>query len=50
MRQPARSDLMAVLERVLDKGVVIDASVRISLVGIDLVGIDARIVVASIHT
>jgi hypothetical protein len=31
MRQPARSDLMAVLERVLDKGVVIDASVRISL-------------------
>lgn len=39
-----------VLERVLDKGVVIDAWMRVGLVGIHLVDIESRIVVASIET
>jgi gas vesicle structural protein len=39
-----------VLDRVLDKGIVIDAFVRVSLVGIDLISVDARIVVASVVT
>src|SRR6267378_1750681 len=39
-----------VLDRVLDKGIVIDAWVRVSLVGIELVTVDARVVVASIAT
>ena len=39
-----------VLDRVLDKGIVIDAGVRVSLVGIELVTVDARVVVASIAT
>ena len=38
------------LDRVLDKGIVIDAWVRVSLVGIDLITIEARVVVASIET
>ena len=38
------------LDRVLDKGIVIDAWVRISLVGIDLITVEARVVVASIDT
>jgi hypothetical protein len=42
--------LIDVLDRVLDKGIVIDAWVRISLVGIDLITVEARIVVASIDT
>jgi hypothetical protein len=50
MREPTHRDLIALLDRVLDKGVVIDASVRVSLVGIQLVGIDAHIVVVSIGT
>jgi gas vesicle structural protein len=49
-RAPAGSSLMDVLDRVLDKGIVIDAYVRVSLVGIDLVTVEARIVVASIDT
>jgi gas vesicle structural protein len=44
------SSLIDVLDRVLDKGIVIDAWVRVSLVGIDLVTVEARIVVASIDT
>ena len=39
-----------VLDRVLDKGIVIEAWVRVSLVGIDLVQLEARVVVASIGT
>jgi hypothetical protein len=39
-----------VLERVLDKGIVIDAWMRVSLVGIELVTVEARVVVASIAT
>jgi gas vesicle structural protein len=42
--------LVDVLDRVLDKGIVIDAAVRISVAGIELLGVDARVVVASIET
>jgi len=49
-RTPGGSSLIDVLDRVLDKGIVIDAYVRVSLVGIDLVTVEARIVVASIET
>ncbi len=49
-RTPSGSSLIEVLDRVLDKGIVIDAWVRVSLVGIDLVTVEARIVVASIDT
>ncbi len=38
------------LDRVLDKGIVIDAWVRVSLAGIDLTTVEARVVVASIDT
>ena len=44
------ASLIDVLDRVLDKGIVIDAWVRISLVGIDLITVEARVVVASIDT
>jgi gas vesicle structural protein len=49
-RSPSGSSLIDVLDRVLDKGIVIDAWVRVSLVGIDLITVEARIVVASIDT
>jgi len=49
-RHPGGTSLIDVLDRVLDKGIVIDAWVRISLVGIDLITIEARVVVASIDT
>jgi hypothetical protein len=42
--------MVDVLERVLDKGIVIDAWLRLSLVGIDLITIEARVTVASIET
>ena len=42
--------MIDVLDHVLDKGIVIDAWVRVSLVGIDLITVEARIVVASIDT
>ncbi|GAW93962.1 gas vesicle structural protein GvpA [Calderihabitans maritimus] len=44
------SSLAEVIDRILDKGIVIDLWVRISLVGIDLIGIEARIVIASVET
>src|SRR6201989_3055951 len=44
------TSLIDVLARVLDKGIVIDAWVRVSLVGIDLITVEARVVVASIDT
>ena len=44
------TSLIDVLDRVLDKGIVIDAWVRVSAVGIDLITPDARVVVASIDT
>ena len=46
----AGPSLVDVLDRVLDKGIVIDAWVRVSLVGIELVTVEARAVVASIAT
>ncbi len=49
-RRPGGTSLIDVLDRVLDKGIVIDAWVRISLVGIDLITVEARVVVASIDT
>jgi hypothetical protein len=49
-RNPGGSSLIDVLDRVLDKGIVIDAWVRVSLVGIDLITVEARVVVASIDT
>ena len=49
-RSPGGTSLIDVLDRVLDKGIVIDAWVRISVVGIDLITVEARIVVASIDT
>jgi hypothetical protein len=49
-RAPGGASLIDVLDRVLDKGIVIDAWVRVSLVGIDLVTVEARVVVASIAT
>ncbi|MGB2762139.1 MAG: gas vesicle structural protein GvpA [Minisyncoccales bacterium] len=44
------SSLVEVVDRILDKGVVIDAWVRVSLVGIELLAIEARVVVASVET
>ncbi|MBX9426911.1 MULTISPECIES: gas vesicle structural protein GvpA [Streptomyces] len=44
------SSLYDVLELILDRGLVIDIFVRISVVGIELIKIDARIVVASVDT
>src|SRR3954467_9920947 len=44
------SGLYDVLELILDKGLVIDVFVRVSLVGIELLTIDARIVIASVDT
>jgi hypothetical protein len=49
-RTSATSNIVEVLDRVLDKGIVIDAWVRVSLVGIELVTVEARVVVASIAT
>ena len=46
----ASSSLVEVVDRILDKGVVIDAWVRISLVGIELLAIEARVVIASVET
>jgi hypothetical protein len=48
--RPAPSSLADVVETILDKGLVIDAYVRVSLVGIELLTIDARIVIASVDT
>jgi gas vesicle structural protein len=48
--RPQPSGLADVLDTILDKGMVIDAYVRVSLVGIELITIDARIVIASVDT
>lgn len=44
------SSLAEVVDRILDKGVVIDLWIRVSLVGIELLTIDGRIVIASVKT
>jgi hypothetical protein len=48
--RPTGSGLADVIDTILDKGLVIDAYVRVSLVGIEVLTIDARIVVASVDT
>ena len=49
-RPPGATSLIDVLDRILDKGIVIDARARISRVGIDLITVKARFVIASIDT
>src|SRR5487761_518524 len=49
-RAPRPSSLADVLDLILDKGLVIDAYVRVSLAGIELLTVDARVVVASVDT
>ncbi len=46
----ASSSLAEVVDRILDKGIVIDAWARVSLVGIELLAIEARIVIAGVDT
>lgn len=46
----ASTSLAEVIDRILDKGIVIDAFVRVSLVGIELLAIELRAVVASVET
>jgi gas vesicle structural protein len=49
-RPPQPSGLAEVIDIILDKGMVIDAYVRVSLIGIEILTIDARIVIASVDT
>src|SRR5262249_31745383 len=49
-QRPSPTGLADVIETILDKGLVIDAYVRVSLVGIEVLTIDARIVIASVDT
>jgi hypothetical protein len=49
-RAPSPSGLADVVELILDKGLVIDAYVRVAVIGIELITIDARIVIASVDT
>ncbi|NQT31830.1 MAG: gas vesicle structural protein GvpA [Deltaproteobacteria bacterium] len=46
----ASSSLAEVIDRILDKGIVVDAWVRVSLVGIEILAIEARVVVAGVDT
>jgi len=46
----ASTSIAEVVDRILDKGIVIDAFVRISLVGIELIAIEVRAVIASVET
>ena len=46
----ASTSLAEVIDRILDKGIVIDAWVRVALVGIELLAIEARVVVAGVDT
>ena len=50
LERPRPSGLADVIDIILDKGLVVDAYVRVSLVGIELLTIDARIVIASVDT
>ena len=50
LERPKPSGLADVIEVILDKGLVIDAYIRVSLIGIELITIDARIVIASVDT
>jgi gas vesicle structural protein len=46
----ASSGLAEVLDRILDKGIVIDAWVRVSLLGLEILTVEARVVVAGVET
>jgi|TARA_B110000977_G_scaffold130698_1_gene166587 hypothetical protein len=46
----ASSGLAEVVDRILDKGIVVDAWIKVSLVGIELLSIEARVVIASVET
>ncbi|MFC7009568.1 gas vesicle protein GvpA [Halalkalicoccus salilacus] len=48
--RPSTSSLAEVLDRILDKGVVIDLWVRVSLVGIEILTIEARVIIALVDT
>jgi gas vesicle structural protein len=50
VQRSSSSGLYEILDLILDKGLVIDVFVRVSLVGIELLTIDARIVIASVDT
>ena len=50
LERPGGSSLVDVVDTILDKGLVIDAYVRVSLIGIEILTIDARIVIASVDT
>jgi hypothetical protein len=50
IERPAASSLADVVDTILDKGLVIDAYVRVSLLGIELLTVEARVVVASVDT
>ena len=50
VERPRPSGLADVIEIILDKGLVVDAYVRVSLIGIEILTIDARIVIASVDT
>jgi len=50
LERPAPSGLADVVETILDKGLVLDAYARVSLVGIEILTVDARVVVASVDT
>lgn len=48
--QPSTLSLTAVLDRILDKGIVVDLRARLSLVGIEMVTVEARVTVGSVDT
>jgi hypothetical protein len=50
MERPRPSGLADVIDIILDKGLVVDAYVRVALVGIEILTVDARIVIASVDT
>ena len=49
-RTPDVSNLAEVIDRILDKGIVIDAWVRVSLIGIEILTVEARVVIAAVDT
>jgi hypothetical protein len=50
MARPQSSSLAEVLDRILDKGIVIDVWARVSVVGIEILTVEARVVAASVDT
>lgn len=46
----ASSSLAEVIDRILDKGIVVDAFIRVALVGIELIAVEIRVVIASVET